>query len=142
MIARPTNSFVDTNVLVYANDKTAGHKRDTAKALVSQLWESGRGCLSVQVLQELFVTVTRKLPHPLDADTAGVMLSDFAHWQVHAPSPDDVLAAVDIHRRHGLSFWDAMILRSAGALGCEVLYTEDLNSGQVYDGVQAHNPFD
>jgi predicted nucleic acid-binding protein len=107
--------FVDTSILVYAHDDSAGHKRDQARALVEQLWESRDGCLSVQVLQEFFVSVTRKIAKPLDA--------------------------VGIHQRTGISFWDAMIVRSAAEMGCAVLYSEDLNAGQDYSGVPLENPF-
>lgn len=138
---RGSRCFVDTNVLVYAHDRTAGSKRDTARGLLEGMWDSGLGCVSVQVLQEFFVTVTRKVPAPLPVDTASMVVGDLARWQVHAPGAADVLAAIDLHRRHRMSFWDAMILRSAALLGCEVVYSEDLNSGQRYDGVEARNPF-
>jgi predicted nucleic acid-binding protein len=133
--------FVDTNVLVYAHDVTAGDKHARARALVEELWETRDGCLSVQVLQEFFVTTTRKIPKPLDAPAAARIINDLAHWHVHAPAAADVLAAVDIHQRTGASFWDAMILRSAKELGCATLYSEDLKLGQNYDGVQLRNPF-
>jgi predicted nucleic acid-binding protein len=133
--------FVDTNVLVYAHDVTAGDKHAVARALVEQLWETREGCLSVQVLQEFFVTTTRKIPKPLDAPAAAQIVGDLAHWHVHTPAADDVLAAIDIHQRAGTSFWDAMILRSAKELGCQVLHSEDLNPGQEYDSVLLRNPF-
>ncbi|MBA2460691.1 MAG: PIN domain-containing protein [Actinobacteria bacterium] len=134
-------SFVDTNVLVYAHDATAGTKRDQARAIVRELWESGGGCLSVQVLQEFFVTVTRKIPHPLDARTGATAVEDFSRWTTHAPGAGDVIAAIELHERHDLSFWDAMIVQSAAALGCDVLYSEDLNAGQRYEDVHVVDPF-
>jgi predicted nucleic acid-binding protein len=133
--------FVDTNVLVYAHDVTAGDKRDRARALLEELWDTREGCLSVQVLQEFFVTTTRKIPKPLDASAAGQIINDLGRWHVHAPAAPDVLAAIDIHRRTGASFWDAMILRSAQELACPILYSEDLNPGQAYAGVRVSNPF-
>jgi predicted nucleic acid-binding protein len=134
-------TFLDTNVLVYAHDETAGSKRDAARLLVEELWESGRGCLSVQVLQELFVTLTAKLPKPVPAATALRVVEDFAAWTVYAPGPSDVLEAIRFHGRHRISFWDAMVVQSAAQLGCDVLYTEDLNAGQLYDGVRVVDPF-
>lgn len=132
---------MDTNVLVYAHDGTAGDKGTRARELVQELWRSGEGCLSVQVLEELFVTLTRKVPRPLDADGAALIVSDFSAWRTHAPVASDVMAAIDIHRLAGISFWDAMIVRSAAKLACPVLYSEDLNEGQVYDGVSVVDPF-
>jgi predicted nucleic acid-binding protein len=133
--------FVDTNVLVYAHDVTAGEKHSRARALVEELWDTREGCLSVQVLQEFFVTTTRKIPRPLDAAAAARIIDDLAHWHVHTPAAGDVLAAIDIHRGAGVSFWDAMILRSAQELGCVTVNSEDLNPGQPYQGVQVRNPF-
>ncbi len=134
-------SFVDTNILVYAYDETAGQKRDRARFLLAELWESGEGCLSVQVLQEFFVTVTRKVPKPLDAASAAAIIADLSHWRVHSPGADDVLSAIDSHRSQDISFWDAMIVCSAASLGCGILYSEDLNPGQQYEGVRVRNPF-
>jgi predicted nucleic acid-binding protein len=133
--------FVDTNILVYAYDVTAGDKHSRARALVEELWETRQGCLSVQVLQEFFVTTTRKIPKPLDAPGAARIIDDLAHWHMHAPDAGDVLAAIGIHQRTGASFWDAMILRSAKELECQTLHSEDLSSGQEYEGIQVRNPF-
>lgn len=133
--------FVDTNVLVYAHDSSAGGKHARARELVEALWDTGEGCLSIQVLQEFFVAVTRKVGNPMGAETASELVADLARWRVHAPGPEDVLAAIETHRRQSISFWDAMIVRSSGVLGCPLLYSEDLNAGQLYDGVEVRNPF-
>jgi predicted nucleic acid-binding protein len=133
--------FVDTNILVYAHDDSAGGKRDQARALVEGLWQTRDGCLSVQVLQEFFVTVTRKIARPLGPETAKEIISDLSRWYVHAPAADDVLAAISVHQQTGISFWDAMIVRSAAEIGCTVLYSEDLNADQEYAGVRVENPF-
>ena len=133
--------FVDTNILLYALDDSAGGKRGQARALVEQLWESREGCLSVQVLQEFFVNVTRKIAKPLDVETAKEIVADLSRWYLHVPAADDVLAAIGIHQRTGISFWDAMIVRSAAEIGCAVLYSEDLNAGQDYSRVRVENPF-
>lgn len=132
--------FVDTNLFVYAYDESAGHKREVARDLISGLWESRRGCASVQVLQELFVNLTRKVPRPLSAREAASLVRDISTWTIHSPGSGDVLSSVDLHERAGVSFWDAMILTSALALGCKTLYSEDLNAGQRYDGVLVVNP--
>jgi predicted nucleic acid-binding protein len=133
--------FVDSNVLIYAYDVTAGAKHERAKALVARLWETRDGCLSIQVLQEFCVTVTRKVARPLAADVAADVVADLAAWRVHAPMVEDMKQAIAIHRRYAISFWDAMIVRSAAQLGCATLWSEDLNAGQVYEGVRIINPF-
>ena len=133
--------FVDTNILVYAHDDSAGGKRDQAWALNEQLREARDGGLSVPVLQEFFVTVTRKIAKPLNAEAAREIVADYSRWHLHVPAADDVLAAIGIHQRTGISFWDAMIVRGAAESGCEVLYSEDLNAGQEYSGVRVENPF-
>jgi predicted nucleic acid-binding protein len=93
------------------------------------------------VLQEFFVAVTRKVPKPLDAPSAAQVIRDLSRWRVHSPNAEDVLAAVDLHSQAGISLRDAMMVRSAFALGCAVLYSEDLNAGQTYAGARAQNPF-
>lgn len=133
--------FVDSNVLVYAHDATAGAKAVRARALIEELWQSERGCLSMQVLQEFFVTVTRKLPRPLDARRAAEIIEQLSHWRVHSPVPDDALEAIELHLRARVSFWEAMVVRSAQQLGCCVLWSEDLTAERTYSGVLVRNPF-
>lgn len=133
--------FVDTNVLVYAHDTSAGKKHDRAKSLVAELWQSGNGCLSVQVLQEFYVTVTQKVHRPLAPETASRIIEYLSNWRVHAPDACDVLEAIRIQQRYAVSFWDAMIIRSAQALGCRAIWSEDLNPGQDYGEVKVINPF-
>ena len=134
--------FVDTNLFVYAHDESAGRKRDVARDLISELWESRSGCASVQVMQELFVNLTRKVPKPLSAREAAALIEDLSAWTVHSPGVRDVLYAIELHERMDVSFWDAMILTSANSLGCRILYSEDLSAGQNHDGVLVVNPFD
>lgn len=133
--------FVDTNVLLYALDTTAGAKRARAAALMGSIWDLGNGCVSVQILQEFYVNATRKLRHPTSHEMARRVVSALSRWQVHSPTADDVLSAIDLQRAARLSFWDAMVMTSAGRLGCAVLYSEDLNPGQIIGGVQVVNPF-
>lgn len=136
-----SNSFVDTNILLYAHDVSEPEKREHARSLIRQLWESGEPCISIQVLQEFFVNATRKIPKPLAPNKAAEVVADHSRWRVHSPVAEDVLAAIETHRQRDISFWDAMILQSASRLGCTVVYSEDLNSGQRFDGVEIHNPF-
>ena len=133
--------FVDANILIYAFDKSAGIKRQAAERLISRLWEEGNGCISTQVLQEFFVTVTRKIPRPLSIDVALERVREFSAWRVFTPVAADVVSAIALHRQSSLSFWDAMVVQAAAESGCDVLWTEDLNTGQRIRGVQMLNPF-
>lgn len=133
--------FVDANVLVYAFDASAGDKRHTAAALLERLWDSKTGCVSVQVLQEFFVTITKKVAKPLPVEEATARIREFAVWRVFSPATNDVLAAIGLHRDAKVGFWDAMIVVAAAESGCDVLWTEDLNDGQVLQGVRVRNPF-
>ena len=133
--------FVDTNVLIYAHDQSAGPRHEQAKQLLQELWESRNGCLSVQVLQEFYVNVTQKVPKPLAPEATAQIIADLSTWQVHQPGAKDVLDAITLQGRYQLSFWDAMIVASAMALGCEILWSEDLNPGQNFATVAVRNPF-
>jgi len=141
MSAKIERQFIDTNILIYAHDLSAGRKHQMAKKLVADLWDSARGCLSVQVLQEFYVTITEEVTRPIPDDAAMGIISDLSKWTIHAPDADDVLEAIRLRRLHLLSFLDALILCSAEKLGCSILWTEDLNHGQMFGRVQALNPF-
>jgi predicted nucleic acid-binding protein len=141
MSARASRQFVDTNILVYAYDRTQEEKWERARGLVDSLWLSGEGTLSIQVLQEFFHTVTRKLPHALTVREARTIVRDLSRWTLHRPDRDDLFTAIDLHEESEISFWDAMIVQSARRMNCAVLWTEDLSDGQSYAGVTARNPF-
>ena len=136
-----SRQFVDTNVVVYAHDETAGPKRERARILLEELWSARAGCLSVQVLQEVYVTLTAKVPRPLEAGTATAIVSDLSSWHIHVPGSADVMGAIALHRRHRISFWDAMIVWSAQQQDCTTLWSEDLSPGHTYDGLRVRNPF-
>jgi predicted nucleic acid-binding protein len=131
--------FVDTNVLVYADDDAAGYKRDRACQVLTELVRSGRAVVSTQVLQEYFVAATKKLRIP--ADRARLRVDALSRLDVVVVRPEMVLAAIDLHRLRSLSFWDALVIRAASAAGCARVLTEDLNPGEVLDGVRVENPF-
>ena len=131
--------FIDTNILIYAFDRSAGEKHRIAVDLVRRLWSERRGWISLQVMQEFYVSATRKLKLPVDAATLQVRRLGF--WRVHRPLVDDILAAIDLHQRHSVSFWDALILRSAQASQCSVLWSEDLSNGQRWGNLEVRNPF-
>ena len=133
--------FVDTNVLIYAHDQSAGSKHERASELLHTLWEKRMGCLSVQVLQEFYVNVTQKVAKPLSSEQAEQIITDLAAWRMHSPEIEDIQKAIHLQRKHKISFWDAMILASAMALECEVVWSEDLNPGQRFESVTVTNPF-
>ncbi len=135
----PVRSFFDTNVLIYADDKASPAKQRRAIELVAEHRRARTGVLSLQVLQEYFVTVTRKLQ--LDVRIARRKVELLAEFDVASPDVSDVLAAIDLHRLHGLSFWDSLILRSAKQSGCGILLSEDMQDKREIDGVRIINPF-
>lgn len=131
--------FIDTNVLLYADDLDADDKRDTAQSLIYQSYVDGNGVLSTQVLQEFFVASTRKLGVPADIARRKVEL--LGRLDVVTIDPAMILDAIDLHRLHSLSFWDALIVQAAAASGCRRLLTEDMQSGQTIAAVKIENPF-
>jgi predicted nucleic acid-binding protein len=133
--------FCDTNVLVYVYDTSAGEKCAQAQRLVERLWDSERGALSIQVLQELYVTLTRKVTLRLAPAAARSIVDDLCRWTVIEPGRQDLLAAIDASERWGISFWDAMLVTAAHRAGAAVLWSEDLSDGQAYNGVVVRNPF-
>lgn len=141
MGAEPARQFVDANVLVYAFDASAGSRKIAAERLLAGLWETGAGCVSVQILQEFFVTVTTKVARPLSIGDAAERIRELAAWRVFAPTADDVLGAIVLQKEAKLSFWDAMVVRAAAESGCSLLWTEDLTHGRVIRGVRVRNPF-
>ena len=132
--------FLDTNVLVYAFDRTAGVKHERAATLLSDLWLARRGCISIQVLQEFYVICVRKIP-AVKPEYLRTAVRDLSRWRVFAPTAEDVLEAIDLHRRYQISWWDALIVHSASRSGCAVLWSEDLNAGQRFGSVQVQNSF-
>lgn len=133
--------FVDTDIFVYAYDLSAGKKHETALELVRQLWISSQGCISVQVLQELFVSLTKKVNPPLDTELTAQIIRDLSTWQTYVPGKEDVHQAIEICHRYKISFWDAMIIQSAIRIGCRQIWSEDLSETQVYNQVRIINPF-
>jgi len=133
--------FVDTNVLVYAYDRSAGAKHERAQALIEELWNSGSGVLSTQVLQEFCVNLRRKAGQPLPADAVRRLIQDYSSWEIVVNTADSILQALDIEARYRISFWDALILQAAESSGATLVYSEDLASGQKYGSIRVVNPF-
>ena len=132
-------SFVDTNVLVYADDPHDPRKQDMATTLVEAALRSQLGVVSTQVLQEYFHIASRKLR--LEAKLLRAKIEILTQLSIVQVDPPLILAAIDLHRLHQLSFWDALVLQAAVTFGCRELLTEDLQPGFTYGGVRVVNPF-
>ena len=133
--------FVDTNILVYAHDRSAGVKHKLAQALIEELWSSGGGVLSTQVLQELCINLLRRSTYPLSGEETRSLIKDYSSWTIVINTAESVVQALDIEVRFKISFWDALIVRCAAVAGCASLLSEDLNHGQMIEGVRIVNPF-
>lgn len=133
--------FVDTNIFVYACDIESGEKHKISIEILKDLWISGCGVISTQVLQEFFATVTKKITRPLDVKTARGIVNDLLKWRLVTHNGDSILDAIDIHSRYNYSFCDSMIIESAARGGASLLCSEDLADGQIIQGVAIRNPF-
>ena len=132
--------FIDTNILVYAYDRTAAEKHSRSRALLENLWQTGQGVLSTQVIQEFCVNVRRKVRVPLPLEEVREIVEEYQAWEIAMIWPSTILRALDKETRFKISFWDALILQSAEEAGASVLYSEDLNHDQSYGPVRVVNP--
>ncbi|RPH52195.1 MAG: PIN domain-containing protein [Desulfobacteraceae bacterium] len=132
--------FVDTNILVYAHDLSAGDRHAKASAVIESLWEAETGIISTQVLQEFYVTVTRKIKNPLTPAEAREIIRNYLAWPVQNNDLETTIRASEIEERNSLSFWDAMIVAAALRLQAQKIITEDLNHGQIIEGILVENP--
>jgi predicted nucleic acid-binding protein len=133
-------TFVDTNILLYAHDIDAKSKHDVAKTVLAELWRQRTGVLSLQVLQEFYVNVTRKIASPLPKDVARRVVNSYAIWCIET-TPAEISNAFRIEDESRIGFWDALIIASAAKCGASRILSEDLNAGQVIAGVKIENPF-
>ena len=134
-----TRSFIDTNVLVYAEASDEPLKQRAALALLKGLYEEGLGVMSTQVLQEYCNVALKKLKLP--AQYVRSQLDLYEQFEVVQVTPAIIHAGLDIHQTRNVSFFDAIVLASAHAAGCDVIWTEDMNAGEVINGVSIANPF-
>jgi predicted nucleic acid-binding protein len=132
--------FVDTNILMYAHDVSAGAKHERAKAIVEELWRNRTGIVSTQVLQELSVNLRKKAGRPLDVKTTREIVADYLTWQVIVNGGESVLEALDFEAQYHVSFWDALLIAAVQHSGAAILYSEDLSEGQRYGSVRVVNP--
>ena len=132
-------AFFDTNIFVYADDASEPARQARAIQLIASYQRASLMVISIQVLQEYFAAATRKLG--VDAETAQRKVELLARAKVVRFAEDDVIAAIELHRLHRISFWDAMIIHAARLAGADVLYSEDMQHGAVVAGVRIDNPF-
>ena len=133
--------FVDTNLLVYVRDRTEEDKQRRAAEWMAALWDTRRGRLSIQVLQEYYVTVTRKLDPPRTLEEAREDVLSLRAWE---PAPVDENLLLDgwtVQDRYGFSWWDALIVAAAARSGSRWLLSEDFQDGQEVFGLTIVNPF-
>lgn len=133
-------TFVDTNVLIYAHDVDAKAKHKVAKGVLRELWSQRTGVLSLQVLQEFYVNVTRKIATPLPKNAARLVVNSYALWCVET-TPAEIATAFRIEDESRIGFWDALIVASAAKSGVVQILSEDLNAEQVILGIRIENPF-
>jgi predicted nucleic acid-binding protein len=133
--------FVDTNILVYAHDLSAGDRHTKASAIIEGLWEEETGVISTQVLQEFYVTLTRKITNPFQPAETREIIRNYLAWPVQINDPEMTIRASEIEEKNTLSFWDAMIVAAALRLQAQKIITEDLNHGQIIEGISIENPF-
>jgi predicted nucleic acid-binding protein len=133
-------TFVDTNILIYAHDIDAKAKHEAAKNVLQQLWNSRSGVLSMQVLQEFYVNVTRKISRPISTVSARLVVNTYAIWCIET-TPSEISLAFRIEDESRLGFWDALIVAAAIKSGADRVLSEDLNAGQTISGVRIENPF-
>jgi predicted nucleic acid-binding protein len=133
--------FVDTNILVYAHDADAGEKHAAAAQAVADLWESRNGILSTQVLQELYITLTRKVTSPVTGTVARRLVRNYLTWDLVLNDGAIILYAGEIADNYQLSFWDGLIVAAAYSKNAAIILTEDMNHGQVVEGIRIENPF-
>lgn len=133
-------TFIDSNVLIYANDKDVPAKQAVAIQALDQLWSNDTGVLSVQVLQEFYSVVTRKLKTQVSRESAQYVVQLYSHW-CSETTANEVQAAFSIERTAQISFWDAFIVASALKCGATRILSEDMNHGQIIAGIEIANPF-
>ena len=133
--------FIDTNVLVYAFDISAGIKHKKAKEIVENCWRLENGVISSQVLEEFFVCLTKKIPAPVDSIIVEQIIRDFLKWRTVAIDGDMILEAINIHIKHKFSFWDSLIIASAVSGRANMIFSKDLSDSQTIEGIVIKNPF-
>jgi len=133
--------FLDTNLLLYAYDAGSPAKHAVAVRILEDLWNSGNGVLSTQILQEFFVDVTKKIPKPLSVAVGREIVEDFLKWKIVPVEGRTILRAIDLHEKLKYAFWDSLVIQSAIEGGARWLLSEDLGDGQRIGALTIRNPF-
>jgi len=133
--------FLDTNLLLYAYDAGSPVKHSVAARILEDLWKSGNGILSTQVLQEFFANVTKKIPKPLSVTVGKEIVDDFLKWMIVPIEGRTILRAIDLREKLKYAFWDALVIQSAIEGGARWLFSEDLKDGQKIGDLTIRNPF-
>jgi predicted nucleic acid-binding protein len=136
---REARTFLDSNILLYAEDAAYPDKQRKTVELVLEHRRRRTGVVSTQVLAEFFHAATRKLK--LDPALARAQVEFHAGFELVEPNLSDTLGAIDLHRLYGYTYWDSLLLRCALVSGCRVFLSEDMQNGQVIDGLRIVNPF-
>ncbi|MFZ4536608.1 PIN domain-containing protein [Propionivibrio sp.] len=134
-----TRSFIDTNILIYAEASDVPAKQKAALALLRQLYEDASGVLSTQVLQEYCNVALKKLK--LSPQYIRAQQDLYEQFEVIQVTPAIIRAGLDLHQIRSVAFYDAIVLASAQTAGCCVLYSEDMNTGELVGDVRILNPF-
>jgi len=134
-------TFVDTNILVYAHDASETFKQPVARAALEQIWASGTGVISTQVLQEFYAVATGIQKLAMSPSEAREIVALYSAWPVVVLDPTLILSASRLHEEHSLSWWDALIIEAARTAGATRLLSEDLSDGQEIEGVRIEDPF-
>jgi predicted nucleic acid-binding protein len=133
-------SFVDTDILIYAHDRSAGAKHLRAQMLLEQLWISGWGVISTEVIEELCIQLCHNASNPLPIEDICLLIRDYSTWEVVPHTPASIQAALDLVLRHNIPFVDALILEAAERSGASILYSEHMSNMIRYGAVQIVNP--
>jgi predicted nucleic acid-binding protein len=134
-------TFVDTKILIYSHDTHDEAKHRAAENLLAQLWISGLGILSTQVLQEFYSAATRKLRPPLTPAQTRYVVRDYSEWCRVDTDPLLIISASRLSEQHSINFWDALIIEAALRAGATELVTEDLHNGRRFSQLTVRNPF-
>ena len=134
-----SKAFIDTNVVVYANDAADTAKQNTAISLITRALTGSWGVVSTQVMMEYVAVASNRLGQPRDAVTRQTFVLE--RLEVVPVSPEIIRNGLEFAAQYQLSFPDGVILAAAHAGRCDVLYSEDFAAGRRYAGIEARNPF-